>query len=364
MIFDLFPYFLLLLPILFPVLLNKKITKGYYWACVVLLTLFSAFRYGVGWDYYAYIGAIERADWQVERFEFLPRQFAYFCHNIGAPRLFIIVTGALTVLLYAFIIIKESKDLALSLLAFVCIPMFFLESLSTIRFSLAIAILFCAYRFRDKPLLYILLAVTAFFVHKATILGIFALPFFKKIKVGIVANWILFGISLIVSFTSGIMAPYVSYFINSFSNLQFLEDTLTVANSYMSNASEAGFSRLPYAYAAINVLNLSLYGRFAKLQDASKALSFITLFNIGCSLMLFLSFDAVFASRLGQSFMVFFILLLPYYRYLKANLLLKGLVIVIVLLFFIQLSIQGYNDDFIGRRNCFLPYRSLLFTKL
>lgn len=79
------------------------------------------------------------------------------------------------------------------------------------------------------------------------------------------------------------------------------------------------------------------------------------MYNLGCSVMFLFSFEATMASRLAQVFMVYILLLCPSYNRFKMA---KGVILLIaVVAYFFQLSIQASHPDFEGRWNCFLPYR-------
>ena len=161
------PYFLLVLLLVWPLIFKKGGKNNYYWLCVIVLASFSAFRYGVGWDYFNYYNAILAADWQVYRMEPLMRWLALYCSRIGNPHLFIFVTGSLTVLLYSIVIYKKSTNPIVSLLVFLCLPCLFLSGLSIVRFSLSVAILFFASLYHRKPIVYFCLVVVAFLTHRA-----------------------------------------------------------------------------------------------------------------------------------------------------------------------------------------------------
>lgn len=360
LLFELIPYILLVLLLLIPLIINpKNNNKRYFWFCTIIVTFFSAFRYGVGWDYFNYCRAIELDDWQVNRLELLMRMLAKFSHSINYPHFFILVTGVLTVGLYAYVFTKQSISPLTSMLVFVGMPFLFLSGISIIRFALAVAVVLFASMYYKKPIIYFSLIVVAFFTHRAAIIGAFVWPFLGIVKISNKLNWIIFIVGLVASFLPMMMAPIFSGIMNAFSNIGFLDESVNAANKYMEGFSSIGFSRLPYVYALINLLNLINYKELCNRNPETNVAKLISLYNIGTSIMLFLSFDAIFASRLGQLFMVFIVLLVPYYLTLKSNASYYVVITMIVSLFFLQLTISGSHVDFIGRRNCFLPYRTI-----
>lgn len=360
-ILDLIPYFLLVGVLIIPLLVStsRGKNKRYFWFCVVAITAFSAFRYGVGWDYFNYCNAIRANDWQVERMEPLMRWLATYSNRINSPHFFIFVTSVATVLLYAVVIYKKSLNPTVSLLVFLCLPFLFLSGISIVRFALAVAIVFYASLYYKKPIIYVALVIAAFMTHRGAILGLLVWPFLGPIRVSLRWNWIICIIGLLVSFMPSIMAPIFSGFINLFTGVEFLDESVGAANRYLEVVSGSGFTRLPYVYAIINLVNLFSYKELTRRNPNTDVNSLITLYNVGTSIMLFLSFDSVFASRLGQLFMVNIVLLVPYYLTLRSKNTFWGVILVVVALFFLQLLIPGYHDDFIGRWNCFLPYKTI-----
>ena len=362
---ELLPYLFLVLLLLIPLILNpQKINKKYFWFSAIVVTAFAAFRYGVGWDYFNYCRSILLNDWQVERMEPIMRWLAVFSYKINNPHFFIMVSSIATVGIYAFVISKRSINPLTSLLVFLCMPFLFLSGISIVRFALAVAIVFLASLYYKKPIIFFSLFIVAFMTHRAGILGVLVWPFLGMIKVGYKTNWIIFSIGMVASFLPSMMAPIFSGVINVFSNVGFLDESLVAANKYMEGFSSSGFSRLPYVYALINLINLLNYKELCNRNPNSEVPVLLSLYNIGVAIMLFLSFDAIFASRLGQLFMVFIVLLVPYYLTLKSNVSYFIVVSVTVTLFFLQITIPGSHVDFIGRWNCFLPYRTVLFENV
>jgi hypothetical protein len=134
----------------------------------------------------------------------------------------------------------------------------------------------------------------------------------------------------------------------------FLSETFEDSMLYFDSEG-GGFSRSPLLYASINICNLIWYNKLTNNDSDEKSKLYITMYNLGCSVMFLFSFQATMASRLAQVFMVYILLLCPSYNRLKMA---KSVIFVIaVVAYFFQLSIQGSHPDFSGRWNCFLPYR-------
>ena len=292
-IIDLLPYlFLLLLTIIIP-----KIARRHYVGILfVLFTLFAGFRYGVGWDYFNYTRAIEEGGWHLERIEFVPRQIELLAHNFGEPQLFFFITSLLISLLYFVTINKLSIDPAISIFVFLCIPLFFITSLTTVRFSMSVAILFFAAIFANKNWkLYILLIIVAFFTHRVSIIGLLAMPIlFDKVRINRTLNFIIF-ISCFIFSLFYSFAPTLSVLLFQLSDLsKVLEEMAVTGQEYITTSTGAGFTRSPYLYAAINLCNLLIYSHLTNYGSNNVVEKYITLFNLGTSLMFLMSFDQTF----------------------------------------------------------------------
>ncbi len=354
-IIDLLPYFFLLL---LTIIIPKIARKHYVGILFVIFTLFAGFRYGVGWDYFNYTRAIEEAGWQLERIEFIPRQIELLAHYFGEPQLFFLITSLLISLLYFVTIKKLSIDPAISIFVFLCIPLFFITSLTTIRFSMSVAILFFAAIFANNNWkLYLLLIIVAFFTHRASIIGLLVIPIlFEKVHISRTLNFIIFICCFIFSLFYSLV-PFLSAFLIQLGDLsKVLEEMAVTGQQYITSSTGTGYSRSPYLYATINLCNLLIYSHLTNSGSNNVVKKYITLFNLGTSLMFLMSFDQTYASRLAQPFMVFIILLIPYYRKVRTPL--RYVIYAICLFAFVfSLSIQGFHPDFMNRRNCYLPYQ-------
>lgn len=353
-LFDLLPYVILLLLTFFiPFTMGRK---NYILFLFFVFFVFTGFRYGVGWDYFNYLLTVEEGGWRINTSEYLIRKLELFCYNHKTPQLFFIVTSFCTILCYFITITKESKNPSASIIAFLCFPVLFLSSLVTIRFSLAVAIVFLSYYYvhNKRYLIYFFLLVVAFFVHKAALFAILTIPFFIfKISFNLRTNLII----LIVGFVFGILFNSFSFF----SNLDFsffsdigLENVNQGIEIYMTENS-SGFSRTPFLFAIMDVVILISLSKDAK-QNGNDPLGFLmTMFNIGCSITFLFAFNPTLASRVGQFFLCFFVLIVPYLK--KGSIQQVVVYSILCFVYFYQLVLPGFHPDFVGRINCWLPYR-------
>lgn len=350
LIYDLFPYILLWLLIVSFSIIKPKGNVSFAVLGLILI-LFSGLRYGVGWDYFNYVNTIESGGWGIERLEYISRQIALLAQKFHIPQLYFIINSFLTILFCFLAIKKSSVANNISFLFFFCIPIFFLTSLVTVRFSLSVAFLFYAFTcFPKKWYMYATSIFIAVLLHKAAFFSILVIPFLYGFRLSLKWNIIIFIICVIVgTLFSTFSLNYLKLIMNLFGSSN---DFLGGVQGYLIDTGGKGFSKSPLMYAVINICNFFLYRRVCSSKSDEL---YITLYNIGCSFMFLFSFDSTFAARIGQFFMIYIILLAPSYRFEK---LLQIIVYMIIFFsFFYQLCIAGYHPDFIGRRNCFLPYQ-------
>ena len=349
---QLFPWIvLLLLTMSIPQLSKKSMTLLF-----IIISIFSCFRYGVGWDYYNYIMVIEEGGWMIERTEYLMRQLEYFVQFVGYPQLFFIITALIINYCFFTTIDRYSQDKQLSVVLFLCLPVFFLSSLITIRFSLAVTLIFYAYRYVHKNIyIYLLFIIISLFIHKASFIAVLAIPFlYGWIRLNLQINIIVFVICFCIGGFLNMSSSFSDMATFVLTQSGFLSETFEESMNYFDRDS-GGFSRSPLLYAAINICNLIWYNRLTNNNSDDESKLYITMYNLGCSVMFLFSFEATMASRLAQVFMVYLLLLCPSYNRFKIA---KNVIIMIAIIAYLfQLSIHASHPDFEGRWNCFLPYR-------
>ncbi|OKZ16753.1 MAG: hypothetical protein BHV81_12585 [Butyricimonas synergistica] len=350
LIYDLFPYILLWILIVSFSIIKPKGNISFVVLGVILI-LFSGLRYGVGWDYFNYVNTVEFGGWRIDRLEYISRQIAFLAQKFHNPQLYFIINSFLTILFYFLAIKKVSVANNISFLFFFCIPIFFLTSLVTVRFSLSVAFLFYAFTCLPKRwYIYITSIFIAALMHRAAFFSILIIPFLYGFRISFKGNIVIFTICVVIGTTfSTFSLNYLTSIIDLFSSSnEFFEGV----QGYLINTEGKGFSKSPLMYAVINICNFFLYRRGCTSKSDEL---YMTLYNIGCSLIFLFSFEPTFASRIGQYFMIYIILLAPSYR---SNKLLQIIVYMVIFFsFFYQLCITGYHPDFIDRRNCFLPYQ-------
>ena len=150
-----------------------------------LVTIISALRVDVGYDYEAYVQMIEAAEngESVTR-EYLSRVLMQVASDLDNSQWYFAISAFLTSILIGRPIIKHSSMPMISVLAYVTLPLLFLTSLSTVRQSSAAAIVFYALTMCSGRRLYITLAISvAGLVHTASFLFlplVFLVGFMKR----------------------------------------------------------------------------------------------------------------------------------------------------------------------------------------
>lgn len=151
-----------------------------YLAIMVLLFLFSALRTDIGKDYLMYEEGYNHIFYDSLRhmepfWQWLRK--VMISHGVHAKGWFIITSAAFVILsLEGYR--KESKNLAISLLAFILIVRLYFESFNSVRQSIAQAIILFSFpAFRDKQYIKVLLIIAiAFCMHSSAAVMLILLP--------------------------------------------------------------------------------------------------------------------------------------------------------------------------------------------
>lgn len=143
---------------------------------VIAIFLFSALRFNVGWDYKAYYETIKfnRETNIMMSNEYGTMFLVNLAKKISFPQIYFIINSFICVIFTAITVKNYSKDFWLSIVFFVCFPLFYLNSLSVIRNFTAIAIAFYAFKFIDKkqPIRYFITIIIASLFHKTALLAL------------------------------------------------------------------------------------------------------------------------------------------------------------------------------------------------
>lgn len=333
---------------------NRNNEKRFVFWSFMLLFIFAAISYDVGWDYLPYYQAMT-FDMSFDRYERLEYYIVLFCREINAPQLFFVINHLIIVLFLSLAIQKESKNKYLSFIVFLCFPLFYLGGLSIIRFAAALSIIIFGYVYflkEKKLLLFLLFLFIAYNFHAASIMAVLIIPCYY-LKVPRVFNIVMLVLSFILS---NVLFPLIS----SFEGLSFFGQNVDRYTWYVeSDTNVGGQSMIHLFFLALNIINLIKYETLVK-ADSENA-KYITLYNVGCCLAFIFSANSVFMSRFSRIYYFFIIFLIPFYSQLfpkiSPKVVNRTIVFVAIVLFAYQLALPNYNGIEPGRISTYWPYR-------
>ena len=355
-IFDVLPYFVVLLLLIFISCMNTSGSKKAS-LCFIVLFLFAAIRYGIGYDYYSYLSYIlhDRDDYQYEKmepFSLILVEIAYYTHYQSFFAL-----GSLLTLYPVYLICKKySVNPALSLIVFYLHPLFYLAYLSIVRNGIAISFVFLAFIYlqEKKILKSILFLLCACMFHKSAIIGVLIYPiyyFFNYRYMHLIAYLFSFGLSLLMS---RVITQYASAF-----------ELVSIAERYMDKGAEGG-NLMSVIINSMGIINLLLWKKIESCgTDYGK---YLALCNFGvCLWNICLPLNYTMANRFCLFFFTPIILIIPCYNLifsLKKRAIIKRLTYLFFILlfcshFYINVSSFLKSPDRIGS----VPYQTVFFGK-
>lgn len=204
---------------------HVKLNNGLKLKCAFfVITLFSALRYGIGFDYFMYYDFIEQ---NVTNTNPIPCLLINIAHNTHYSLFYIL--SSIWVGLFYYLGMKKARCGFESVYFYVCFPTLFLASLSTVRQSMAFAVIFyliCCYN--ERLLKRILLLVVAFCCHSSSIAALpllFPLKHLSKRRL-----WMFF----IASFVCGQMVTTILL------NLAYNNPLIVHLQQYLSEEAQGG----------------------------------------------------------------------------------------------------------------------------
>jgi hypothetical protein len=328
-----------------------KIVEGIkiygFTAAFILIFIFCAIRFDVGYDYSMYYelieGNIKYFTAQINRIEYLPRQLVLFSSYIKFYQFFFIVTSFIITYFFYKSIKENSEDKWLSTLIFVCFPIFFFMSLSVIRQFIAIAIIFYSFKFikRREFWKYLAVIICCFFIHNSSIL---ALPIYF-----IYGNFINKKIIVFI---------YLLGFFSS-KTLAFLIELSSERYSiYLNEIKGDGGSLILIFFQVLGLFLLPLVYNFRDKEDKDFNFYLLT-YYIGLFIWASLSKFGHAGIRGGLYYMTFTILLIPHLKNkIKEYKIVKNsIAIICFLFFFINLYIGSKHKV----KDANLPYQTYFF---
>ena len=327
---------------------NAKLKRLY-----VFVLIFVSLRYGIGYDYYSYKGIVEgiTPEYMYDGLEPIPKLISFLSGNIHY-QIFFVVMSFMTIYPIYWVCRRLSVAPLESFLIFLFYPQFFLESLSTVRNSLAYTFVVVMFYFiiREKYLKSLLFLFLAFLTHTSAIVAVIMYPvffFFKNKNINLLFYILSFVCYLFIMpiLTSafgdlGIFAKFIYYIDN--------------ADSY------SGGTMMNWLLNAIGIFNLIYWNKLSAFNDTNKAL--LPIVNVGiCFWNIFIPFSPVFATRFAVIFIYLMIFLIPSYSLAlkKDNSLVNrhNVHVVLVSLFVFSFAIQYINYYNKGIHMSNVPYQ-------
>lgn len=342
--------FILLIFIL-PNMGKMKIAKGFeiygFTAAFILIFIFCALRFDVGYDYSMYYeligGNIKWYTAQINRIEFLSRQIILFSTFIGFTQFFFILSSFVIIYFYYKTIKENSLDKWLSTLIFVCFPIFFFMSLSIVRQFMAVAIIFYSFKFIKKREFwkYLTAVILCFFLHKSSIL---ALPIYFLYG-SFINKKIILVIYILGFFSSEILAFLIKLTSERYS-------------IYLDEISGEGGDLILIFFQVLGLFLLPLVYNFRDKDDKDFNFYLLTYF-VGLFIWGSLSKFGHAGFRGGLYYMSFTILLIPHLKnkIKQYKIIRESIAVLCFIFFFINLYIGTRHKI----KDANLPYQTYFF---
>lgn len=148
----------------------------FLWIALLLIFLFTAFRFNIGWDYMAYYHTVAdgRSTNIVNNGELLNNLIVSLSQQLNLTNFYFFSSSFIIFFLIFYTVFKYSQDDWLSLIFFITFPLFYLNSLSVIRTFMALGICFYAFKYlvEHQLIKYIALVVIASFFHRSSLIAL------------------------------------------------------------------------------------------------------------------------------------------------------------------------------------------------
>ena len=268
-----------------------------------LVLIFASIRYGIGYDYYSYKYVIEGNgyDYQLERWEILPRFIASVCSKIHY-QLFFAICSVLTIWPIYFVSKRLSTDPLKSFTVYLLFPLFFLDGLGVIRNAVAYSLVFLMYYClsRKKYIQSIICLLFAVGFHISAVVAILIYPFyywFHSKGVNVTLYVLSFVLSLFIMPLFEMVVPESMLYAKFLSNIE--KEITAVGGTFF------------YVINGFAIFNLLCWKKLSSVHNNSR---YLTLTNVGvCLWNVFLSIDPTTAQRLSTYFLFFIIFVIPSY---------------------------------------------------
>lgn len=350
-----------------PYILFIILVLYFYWnrqpkLILLLMMLFAALRYDVGWDYgnyYAMCSDYDLLEYVKEKYSVVWGAYFSAAYNLNVPHLGVVIPSIITY----FLIYKAAdlffdggrKAVSFALLLFVLWPDFYLTSLSTIRQHLAVSIaLFSGVLFiKGRPLPAFLVAGFNYLIHPSSIvMAVIFLLLLLKNRMTLVKTMIL-SILVVVSL---IMIEDIISLIN-------ISEIQEYGDKYLEWEDNFG-GKYKYVLAFVLILLFAIYPRIKSDQVILSKTASVSILGIVFLLVVYASGASSVLGRVSSYFTVYLLLsLFPQLNQLKNPPLWRNLVIIFcVALFFMQLMVTAGAVQ-LDSTSSYLPYRTIFSSQ-
>ncbi|MCR1849917.1 EpsG family protein [Paeniclostridium sordellii] len=307
---------------------------------LIIIWGFSAFRYNIGWDYQAYYNTIKYGIETniVSNNEYITIFLVKLAQNLKITNIYFVINSFICIFFIGKTVRKYSRDFWVSIVFFICFPLFFLNSLSVIRIFSAIAITFYGLRYikENKFYKYLLIVIIASLFHKsATIAIIFY--FVKNIKF---SRKKLIIILILLPFVGNILNTIVFKFMPKYA-------------VYTNESSIQEGTKAIFIFMLIEVF-ICIFKE--KLTNLNKEINlYNNIYLVGLSIYLMFSNQGTMGHRLSLYGTIYSLLLIPeillIFKSKKDRALVKILIYTLCILMFLY-TIQG-------GKTTYLPYKTI-----
>lgn len=281
----------------------------------LVISIFSGLRYGIGYDYYAYLWCCSPYSEGGERFELIPRCIVHMS-QMTFPYMFFILTTIFISCFY-YMGIKEgggNYDYTLAVLFYLGFPFLFFNQLGIVRQGMASSIIFFAIVLRYSKyegyylvVMRILLLLIAFLCHKSAIISVFILFPWERVPQKIL--WIMF---LSCMLAGNLITPFLASIMSS--DFWVDSDIMEEADSekairYLYKEAHGEGKMIKWLIYLIGLLSLSLYDRLIKRDE--KNAYYIGVLVLGISLYALFSYNSTLSKRFCMFFFSASIFIVP-----------------------------------------------------
>lgn len=320
--------------------------------------IFSAIRYGIGYDYYSYYAVVNQDSFLLLSWQPIPMILGKLSAYTNTYYFFFLTS--LFICIFLYLSFKYSKVIEYkweSLLVYISFPLFYMFNMSTIRQAMAYSIVFAAYTvFYNNNLKKTILCIVAVLCHLSAIGAFIILIPFEKIK----TRYLL--ILFIISFVSGeafvnIVGSYASYFSVGDKFSQYAE---------ISSLEVADGRSIRYVIYFVNLVSLYYRRTLNKNCERDRILKYlIGILCVGASFFaLFSTVNMTLAKRYCTFFFMASIVVIPYVWYyfkLKKRLFNTMNLLLFAVTIYLQAGNFSRAEDIKRETSPTYPYRSMLF---